>query len=175
MTLVRSKLEYCAAIWDPHYKKDINRLEQVQRRSVRYIFNNFEYTSSVSSMLKELGWLNLADRRRHLRLALFYKIVNELIAVPHDDILSASDPRTRSHNNTTFRTLSSKTDSYRYSFYPRTIPEWNKLDQNTIDASTPAIFKQRLSGAARPPVNTMLTASQALECRPEPVCSRGNI
>ena len=34
--LVRSQLEYCATVWDPTLKKDINSLEQVHRRAARW-------------------------------------------------------------------------------------------------------------------------------------------
>ena len=38
-------------------------------------------------MTEELGWQDLANRRRETRLALFYKIINEQVNVPHNDIL----------------------------------------------------------------------------------------
>ena len=48
LTLVCSVLEYAASVWDPHLKKDVNALEGVQCRGVRFVTNNYERTSSVT-------------------------------------------------------------------------------------------------------------------------------
>ena len=68
-------------------------------------------------MLSDLGWQQLKDRRKHIRLALFYKIVHHLIAVPHEDILRKADSRTRSSHNYKYRTLRSYKDPYIFSFF----------------------------------------------------------
>ena len=170
MTLVRSKLEYCAAIWDPYLKKDIHLLDKVQRRSARYVCNNYDYMdSSVTAMLKELGWLDLAQRRKHLRLALFYKIVNDLIAVPHEDILERADPRTRAGNKKNYRPLNPDTNCYKYSFFGSTILDWNRLPQVLVESPSVDSFKAGLYRAACPTANT-LAASQSAG-RPEPACA----
>jgi hypothetical protein len=36
-SLVRPTLEYACTTWDPHLKKDKNRIEMVQPRAARYV------------------------------------------------------------------------------------------------------------------------------------------
>ena len=63
-------------VWDPHLAKDINKLENIQRRSARFVKgDDYRTTSSVTQMLQELGWQDLHSRCRDLRLALLYKAV----------------------------------------------------------------------------------------------------
>ena len=48
-TLVRPQLEYAAAIWDPHHK---DKIEKVQRRAARWTSCNFDTRASISDMLE---------------------------------------------------------------------------------------------------------------------------
>ena len=97
--LVRSIIEYSAAVWDPHLKKDIAQLERVQRRAARFVTGDSSWSSSVTSMIKDLGWDSLEDRRRDIRLALFYKAVHGLTAVETEGILVPADPQTRGYHS----------------------------------------------------------------------------
>ena len=41
ISLIRSTLEYSSVIWDPYLQKDIDKLENVQRRAARSISENW--------------------------------------------------------------------------------------------------------------------------------------
>ncbi len=73
--IVHSVLEYCAHMWHPYLKKDITNIKNVQCRAARFVNSDFHRTGSVTKMLKDRVWNNLADRRKDLRLALIFKIV----------------------------------------------------------------------------------------------------
>ena len=66
-------------IWDPHTAKAALQLETVQCRAARWVKNDYVQQSSVTSILIDLKWWNLAQRRTDARLLLIYKIVHNLI------------------------------------------------------------------------------------------------
>ena len=78
--------------------------------------------TSVSSLLKDLNWAPLKDRRRDIRLAMLFKIVKCNMPVQADDILLPADPRTRHHHSFKFKHIQSQC---KHSFFVRTVPEWN--------------------------------------------------
>ena len=70
-TYVRPQLEYCSTIWNPWQKTLSQKMESVQRSAARYVCNNYNYTSSVTSMLKSLNWNTLEYRRNHCTFTKF--------------------------------------------------------------------------------------------------------
>ena len=63
-THVRPLLEYSSSVWDPWQNKHINQIEMVQHWAVRYILNDYAFTSSVTTaMLKKLKPPTLENRK----------------------------------------------------------------------------------------------------------------
>ena len=144
-SMVRSNLEYCSSVWSPHHKDQKQKLEMGQRRAARYTTNRFGNTSSVTSMLQHLQWESLESRRAKIQLTLFFKVVNDLIDIPAADYLTPAMSRTRSSHRKKYRQFSNSTDTFKFSFFPRTVPLWNSLPATVAEAPSLVSFKEGLS------------------------------
>ena len=148
-TMIRPKVEYCASIWDPHHTKYIDKLESVQRRAARFVTNQphrrSEPVVSVTAMIQDLGWEPLSTRRLQSRLTSFYKVLNHHLEIPQSyHPVPAQDLQdTRGHDKR-FQTYQPEIDAYKFSFFPRTVVDWNKLPAETVHAESIEAFKLRL-------------------------------
>ena len=145
ISLVRSILDYASSVWDPHLQKDIDRLEGVQRRGARFVCNDYGRRSSVTTMMRDLGWKPLRDRRRDQRLSLFHKIVNDLVAIPSAQMIEFNNRKQRHGNSKSVKLLSCNTDVYKYSFIPQTIRDWNTLPDAVVNYESNDSFRTALS------------------------------
>ena len=147
ISLIRSGMEYASSIWDPHVKRNVDQLEGMQRRAVRWIVSKYSRTTSVTQLLKDLKLEPLEERRKALRLTLLYKIVHGKVSIKIDevDLIYTERPaRGKDANTKKFRTIRARSDEYKYSFIVRTIPEWNQIPNSVVHASSEALFKSQL-------------------------------
>ena len=140
--LVRPKLEYSS--WDPSLSNQINQIVKVQRRAARFTCNRYHDTSSVTNMLEDLDWPLLQVRRFRTRLIKLFTS-NFQVAIYPTYLLFTSDTRTRHSNPNCYKYIQTSKDIYRYSFYPRTILQWNQLPTSIATADTVENFKGLLT------------------------------
>jgi len=93
-------------------------------------------------MITELNWQPLAERRRIARL--IYKIHYQLVAITVPLELKFLLMSTRTENALAYVISSLYRDYHMYSFYPRTVREWNNLAQDVVLLDTPEAFRSAL-------------------------------
>lgn len=142
--VVRPQLEYAASIWDPYTGNLIRQVEAVQRRAARWVYSDFRTTSSVTTMLNELGWRSLEQRRADFRLTLMYKIVHGLVAVPSSQLVRPIRV-SRSSHSFSFCQLQTTKNIYKYSYFPLTIVQWNRLPCSVVSLPKVEQFKLEVS------------------------------
>ena len=96
-------------------------------------------------MLERLGWQSLRLRRQAARLTMLYKIINNLVNVEKDNLIELPQRERRGNSQQFCRLASHKQDYRQFSFFPRTIREWNELPEDIVCASSVESFKNRVS------------------------------
>ena len=111
-SILRPKMKYAAPIWDPYTKDNIQLLEAVQRRAARFVCNNYSRHESVTSMLQDLDWPLLEQRRAESRLTLFHRIVHKEVDINEHALMERNPRASRKGNSVQYgprllRTVSS--------------------------------------------------------------------
>ena len=164
--MVRSTLDYGWLIWDPLTNMDIDKLVNIQKRAARFIKHDYKSRQSgcVTNMLKDLELKRLQERRKHIRLTMFYKVVEGLVpAIASEDYLKETrNKRKRKvkqyegfetsniidlqtvNNSRAFELTQCKTNIRKHSFFPKTIADWNHIEDSVVCAKTVEGFSSAL-------------------------------
>lgn len=82
IALVRSRLDYACAVYDPHEITHIEHIEAVQNRGARFIMRDYSRYSSVTDMKVELKLEPLICRRKEARHRLVRNYLNDQSSIP---------------------------------------------------------------------------------------------
>ena len=94
---------------------------------------NFE-TGSMTSILEQLGWESLHEKRKGSKLVLLFKGLKGRASIPSND-LQPPNRRSRNQHPMAFQVSYSRTDIHKYSFFPDTIRDWNALPESIISSA----------------------------------------
>jgi len=140
---VRPHLEYCVQARSPYFKKDIECLEQVQRRATKLIkgFKNLSY----ENRLKRLKLTTLEKRRLRGDPIETFKIITGKEKVDKHEFFEISN---NSHNLRGHQykiSVKRKRLTVRSAFFSqRVVNSWNWLPKAVVNATSINSFKNRL-------------------------------
>ena len=118
-------------------------LDKVQNCAARMVSGNYNYgPGTLTTIMSDLNWDSLGDRRRMSRLSMMYKIANGLVAIEADEFLQQPSRFTKRSNEHNFQTIRARTDTYAQSYFLRTIKDWNKLDISVV--TSPSIDSSKM-------------------------------
>ena len=140
VTMVRPMLEYAAVVWSPHKKKNIRKLERVQRAATKMApeLKDLGY----EERLKEMALTTLENRRERGDLINIYKMVYGMDRTG-EDLLKLETRDTRGHGKKLKKERYVR-DIKKYSFPHRAVELWNGLDEGIVNAASVHCFKARL-------------------------------
>jgi len=98
LSYVRPIIEYASTVWSPHNMCDIQKLEMIQHRAARFVYNDYSQYTSVTSLINRLQWTTLQQRRDINKLITFYKMLNGLISLEFLNTLQPNTSCTREHD-----------------------------------------------------------------------------
>ena len=140
-TLIRPHLEYGNIIWHPRFKKDIDAIERVQRRSTKLVSNIRDL--SYIERLRTLKLPSLSYRRFRGDMIEVFKLLNKLEDIDYEKFFVLNEQATRS-NGRKLKVKQCKKDVRKHFFSLRAISDWNSLPEYVVSAPSINSFKNQL-------------------------------
>ena len=165
LAMVRSQLEHCSTVWSPSSATSIEKLESLQKRAIKWVFD--EQYSSYSPELyyircKELNLLPIKYKLMLKDLKLFHDILNSRVPIDlpqyycffrvgayslrssHMDdlsIVSSIQPRVTRNYNANSEVVSSSLIQFTNSYFYRTMNAWNSMPYDARSQKFPKQFE----------------------------------
>ncbi|KFQ77119.1 hypothetical protein N337_09177, partial [Phoenicopterus ruber ruber] len=144
-TLMRPHLEHCIQLWAPQHKKDMDLLEQVQKRATK-MMRGLEHLS-YEDRLRELGLFSLEKRRLQGDLLAAFQYLKEAHKKAGEGLFTRACSDMTRDNGFKVKEGRFRLD-LRKKFFPlRVMRPWNRLPREVVDAPSLEVFKARLDGA----------------------------
>ena len=129
-SIIRPALEYASPVWSPWLKKDIDLLENTQKRCLNLASQRIDLET-------------LQERRKRTDLLETFKFNTGLYKTQKEKIFNAPTRTLRGHSKKLAKSRVEK-DVAKHFFTNRVVSPWNDLPEHVISSRTHASFKQKL-------------------------------
>ena len=151
---VRPHLDYGDVIFHNQRMDLMDLVERVQYKAALIVSGCWQGTSRVK-LYDELGWESLSNRRWARRLAIFYKIHNDLSPSYLSEHIPNRNELNVSLRNRNVNTPLTRTVRYENSFVPYTLKAWKNLENKAKAKPSVQSFKKYLNGFIRLPGHSL--------------------
>ncbi len=129
-------------VWSPHKKKEIIRLERMQRIATKLVPEILNMT--YEDRLREMELPTLEQRREGAHMITLYKLVNKIDKIDKDDLLLPARSQGLRGLGRKLRKGNCLRDLKKYSFSQRSVDTWNKLRQEVVEVRNVHQMKDEL-------------------------------
>ena len=139
--LVRPQLEYASEVWSPYTMKCIQKIEQIQRNSCRFIFHEYRRDTDTSLLINRLILDSLHTSIVIPQATMFYKIHYNLVDIcPPSHIQHANHISSRTDHPLKYcNKIPLQINAYKYFFSPRSMNIWNRLPCSSVSHVIPSV------------------------------------
>lgn len=165
-TYIRPHFDYCDIIYDGNLTvTDASRLQILQNRCARLVTGTL-YRTSTDALLKDLGWERLKQRRLIHKLLFFHRLYYNNPPLPSylTNLITANRldvTRRDLRNAQLLSTPNFRLTSFKKSFIPDTIRQWNLLPESFRNSPSHRDFtrqvRQRFGAPEPPPLHSVGT------------------
>ena len=181
LAIVRSPFEHCSQVWRPSSETQINKLERIQRRAVKWILSEEDHSYNDIEYLMRLRDLDLFPLRERFTISdliVFFDIfrgqsclelpgyikylsleersrlrpkikppqnINSLENSQHLNRLRQS----RNYSQSLKSEINAKSNSFKASFFYRTLQIWNCLPSEVKEITSKNLFKKNWLSTSR--------------------------
>ena len=113
------------------------------KRAARFMSNDFTSRSEgcVTEIIQSLEWTSLADRRKVRRISILQARLDHF-SLPIGNLLQPVQRQSHHLHSNAYTTPSASKDSYKYSYFPRTIIDFNFLPEHLTQTELIPQFKE---------------------------------